>query len=383
MRQPVADESLGDRNTLVNGMLSMLRLACAKMGKSGKSGRCIPQDLDEDTDLRYQAVVTIKDDVPTMELRVPERSGYRRAFQKFGSTRFCFVKVKQSLTKLGAAALDEFCQRKWQLGGGTFQFLQGKELMESDSSMIYFAPSADLSVRVLRRWHIPPTQENVNQDWTLGKENARWDLCFSDTKVGRMIPVDQIEVVADLKAPDGSIHDDGNGLIPAAWLAEIQEQLGERHAATAFQCRLGSIKGILKADPNVDHIVVPESMKKWALPTEGEVALEINNGGWYDLPKTSKLNRCGFSSPNPHRILTESSHNLHLVLTESSPNPHVTLTKLSTDKLCWPWKPLAFPGAASNPSRMRCLTSMRAAFSAHVLRARRTHAWRVTQRATT
>ena len=105
----------------------------------------------------------------------------------------------------------------------------------------------------------------------LSLQNSRWDLAFSDTKKALELDVDQIEVVPDNKAADGrTYHDDGNGRIPASWMKKIQHEIGEKFEADCMQCRIKpSIKGVLKADPDIDHIIVPESMVKWSLPPTG------------------------------------------------------------------------------------------------------------------
>eukprot|EP01043_Picozoa_sp_COSAG02_P077446 COSAG02_NODE_16957_length_1040_cov_1.650372_2_plen_143_part_01 len=109
----------------------------------------------------------------------------------------------------------------------------------------------------------------------LSPQNSRWDLAFSDTKKALEVDVDQIEIVADNQAADGTTyHDDGNGRIPASWLPKIQHMIGEEFEADCCQIRIEpSIKGVLKADPDIDHIIVPESMVKWPLPQTGRYRL--------------------------------------------------------------------------------------------------------------
>lgn len=130
------------------------------------------------------------------------------------------------------------------------------------------------TVRDIRRWHIDPTDVEV-QSWCLGKENSRWDLAFSDTKKALELNLDLtpgiIEVVEDNVAADGvTYHDDGNGRIPASWFPKIQQAIGEKFEADACQIRIQpSIKGVVKADPDIDHVIVPKSMVKWSLPKSG------------------------------------------------------------------------------------------------------------------
>ena len=131
---------------------------------------------------------------PMLQLKLPEPVGYRRAFRKFGSDAFIFVRVKQAVVDTGACG--SLLRTRWRIAGRDASFLQGKDLLQSEQSVLLFCPKPGLTVEQFRRWHIPPNDPGV-KGWCVGKEAARWDLAFSDTRFARYVDVKDIEVVED------------------------------------------------------------------------------------------------------------------------------------------------------------------------------------------
>ncbi|KAJ7589646.1 RdRP-domain-containing protein [Mycena floridula] len=90
-----------------------------------------------------------------------------------------------------------------------------------------------------------------------GKYAARLGLSFSSTAVGLQIPLGETILIPELFAKDGSVASDGIGLIRNSKADELCVFLGIEVNTSAFQIRLGGIKGIVARCPDVrfDQIV--------------------------------------------------------------------------------------------------------------------------------
>ncbi|KAI0734822.1 RdRP-domain-containing protein [Fomitopsis betulina] len=85
-----------------------------------------------------------------------------------------------------------------------------------------------------------------------GKYAARFGLSFSSTVDSQDVSDDRTVLMEDLRAPDGSLHTDGCGMIRDTFAREICAMLNLPLDTSVFQIRRGGFKGLLIRYPDED-----------------------------------------------------------------------------------------------------------------------------------
>ncbi|EMD41133.1 hypothetical protein CERSUDRAFT_111700, partial [Gelatoporia subvermispora B] len=144
--------------------------------------------------------------------------------------------------------------------------------------------------------------DEVYQKHGYGKYAARLGLSFSSTVQSLDVAPEEALEVPDLRAPDGSLHTDGCGMICDSFAAEICHAHELPADTTVFQVRRGGIKGLLVRYPDdkfaelcAKHrgIPTPPSIKMAYRPSMlkysgGPTALELNDCS--RCPTSARLN---------------------------------------------------------------------------------------------
>ncbi|RPD55098.1 RdRP-domain-containing protein [Lentinus tigrinus ALCF2SS1-7] len=92
--------------------------------------------------------------------------------------------------------------------------------------------------------------QSVYEESGYGKYAARLHLAFSSTVPSLNIPDEFAAKIKDIEAPDGSLHTDGIGMIRDSFAAHVCNFNRIPHSTSAFQIRLGGIKGVLVRYPD-------------------------------------------------------------------------------------------------------------------------------------
>eukprot|EP01119_Soliformovum_irregulare_P022301 TRINITY_DN7601_c0_g1_i2.p1 TRINITY_DN7601_c0_g1~~TRINITY_DN7601_c0_g1_i2.p1 ORF type:complete len:678 (-),score=208.64 TRINITY_DN7601_c0_g1_i2:58-1947(-) len=177
--------------------------------------------------------------------------------------------------------ISQFLENGIIIGDRTFEFLAYSSSQLREHSC-WFVDTQIGGINV-RNW-----MGNFDKIKTVGKYAARLGQAFSSSQRGPVVQYVEIpEVMSNFpKIP----FSDGIGTMSIKFCAELVQRLQLEHIPSAFQIRIGGVKGVISVDPkSSDEISVRPSMIKYSSPDKN---LDIL--GW-SKPLPAFLNRQAIS----------------------------------------------------------------------------------------
>ncbi|KAI0686125.1 RdRP-domain-containing protein, partial [Earliella scabrosa] len=193
--------------------------------------------------------VNCPDGVNFKEFRLQNHPSSRATRLVDDPTRFLLVNVQKT-------AKDKTVREsilKWQRDGitindGCYRFLGFTESQVKAGKLMFFREDHEWTVqRLLSSFG---DLQSVYLKSGYGKYSARLGLSFSSTVESMDVPHEFAIEIPDLKAPDGSLHSDGCGMIRHSFATQICSRHGLPSDTTVFQIRRGGIKGLLVRYPD-------------------------------------------------------------------------------------------------------------------------------------
>ncbi|TFK88343.1 RdRP-domain-containing protein [Polyporus arcularius HHB13444] len=171
-----------------------------------------------------------------------------RAFRLCGrpESRFILVAAGENMGEnLFRLSLKQWIARGYAYRNRRYSFLgfTDTQAMSRKPKLMFFAEGPDWTVKSLLASF--GDLQLVYETDGYGKYAARLHLAFSGNVPSLDVPDELIVEIPDNRAPDGSLHTDGIGMIRDSFAAEVCEFNGIPSDTSAFQIRRGGIKGIL------------------------------------------------------------------------------------------------------------------------------------------
>lgn len=175
-----------------------------------------------------------------MRVQFLEETEKQRIGRDLGSLKDIWKRVKR--------ALDQGIR----IGDRTYEFLVFGSSQIKEASAVFFCPTSHVSCNDIRQW-----MGSFDHIRNVAKYGARLGQCFSTSREIQGLSVPQIVEERDIEN-DEYCFTDGVGIISPFLARCIASDLGfdDRGVPSAFQIRMGGVKGVLAAWPKAKKMEV-------------------------------------------------------------------------------------------------------------------------------
>ncbi|KAH9928858.1 RdRP-domain-containing protein [Fomitopsis serialis] len=146
--------------------------------------------------------------------------------------------------------LEDWIANGLQLQGARYTWLGYSDGHLKAGKVVFFREDTEWTVA--RLLHKIGDVHEVYRNHSYGKYAARLALSFSSTVDAQDVSSERAVLLEDLRAPDGSLHTDGCGMIRDSFARELCNSLHIPEDTSVFQIRRGGTKGVLGRYPDED-----------------------------------------------------------------------------------------------------------------------------------